>query len=240
MFLTEIFVHDITAIKKALQLKDEFIKITGRELQTPLARADAYSEMLSNMPDSDVSAEAKAYIEKIREVITGMEMMILDLQDMQRLESGKVRFTFSSVEVDQVVANCVQSFSHLVPGVSIQRHGRVKRRMVVDQARLEQVLMNLLTNAVKYTVEPEKIIVSVAEAEDKISISVKDYGVGIPKEKQHLIFERFCRLNERSTVSGLGIGLYISNQIIKQLGGSITVASESGAGSVFTVTLPVA
>jgi signal transduction histidine kinase len=232
-----VYLFDNTDSRRSQELRDEFITVTSHELKTPLTSVMAYSELLDEM--NDLPQKAKHYITRIKENSMRMEVMILDLQDMQRLESGKLRFNFNPVDIDQFIATCVENFSHLAPGVTIQRHGSVRRRVVVDNARLEQVMMNLLNNAVKYSNNPEKVIVSVAEQSDAVSISVKDFGIGIPADKQQKIFERFYRVNERSSATGLGIGLYISNQIIHQLGGRISVTSEPGKGSVFSVHLPI-
>ena len=108
-----------------------------------------------------------------------------------------------------------------------------------DKNRLEQVLINLLSNAVKYSPGTDKIIVNANEENGSVKVSVTDFGIGIPQDKIPFVFDRFFRAKEEHFFSGLGLGLYISSQIIKQHGGAMGVISEESSGSCFWFTLPI-
>jgi signal transduction histidine kinase len=120
--------------------------------------------------------------------------------------------------------------------------GRITHEISGDKDRIGQVIINLLSNAIKYSPKDDRIVVTLKEIKNASTVSVKDFGIGITEQQQKKIFDQFYQVNDpnEKTYPGLGIGLYISSEIIKRHGGELTVKSEKGKGSVFTFTLPEA
>jgi signal transduction histidine kinase len=117
--------------------------------------------------------------------------------------------------------------------------GASKRTIYGDKDRIGQVITNILTNAIKYSPHSDLIIVRTAVDSDSLVLSVQDFGVGIPKERQQQIFERYYRIESYGTIPGIGLGLYISKEIITRQGGEIWVESQQGSGSTFSFSLPI-
>lgn len=230
--------------QKAIQSRDDFLSIASHELKTPITSLKLQLQMIlrSLAPDREDTYSK----EKVLQVITKAEgqidrltALVEDLLDISRIEAGKLAYSFERLDISKLVGEIVERYHEhfLAEGtpLSFATTGSVTIRG--DKYRLEQVLLNLLTNAGKYGAK-KPIEVSLKNTGPFIQIDVKDHGIGIPPDKINKVFERFERAVSSKSITGLGLGLYITREIVKAHNGRISVVSEMGKGSTFTVVLP--
>lgn len=227
--------------KALLHKKDEFISIASHELKTPLTSVRAYMQLLQQS-FSEISEEnKKQYIDRAAIHIEKLNKLVEDLLDISRMQAGKMVYTMTEFSADEWIIDCIENHQRISAMHIIQKEGATGKRIFGDRQRLEQVLSNLLSNAIKYSPGAGKVSVKVDTEGNLVRISVTDYGIGIPQDKQPYVFDRFYRVEDTpSYIQGLGIGLYISKEIITRHGGSITVESEEGKGTTFSFTLQAA
>jgi PAS domain S-box-containing protein len=234
------FVLDITERKKLEQRKDEFIGIASHELKTPLTSIKGYTQILERIIHQMGDDKLKLYLKKTNTYIDRLNSLIADLLDVSKIQAGKLQMDFSTFDFDKLVDAGIETMQHTNMKHKIVKEGEVHTRIYGDKHRLEQVFTNLLSNAIKYSPDADKVVVTVSKDKDRVKVAVKDFGVGIPKAKISKLFDRFYRVEETSKrFSGLGIGLYISCEIIKRHGGDMRVESDYGKGSTFYFTLPI-
>ena len=225
------------------RLKDEFLSIASHELRTPVTSIKGYTQLAKTLIKENDLATSEEYLDTALDQIDRMSRLILELLDVSRIETGKLEMRREGIEWSQFVRNVVQRHH---TAVSDRRfHVNIPEMTAVimgDRDRLEQVLGNLLENAVKYSPEGSEILVSVETRDGQVVTSVSDRGIGIPTDELNQIFERFHRGRQVSSTNygGLGLGLYITKQIVDRHGGTIRVESKEGAGTTFSFALPLA
>lgn len=235
------FVLDITERKRLEQRKDEFISIASHELKTPLTSIKGYTQLLERMIDGSGDKAAGILLSKTNVYIDRLSGLITDLLDVSKIQSGKLLFNIDEFDVVDLVKDSIEGIQSMTIGHDIQLKRIVHQKIKGDKFRLEQVLHNLITNAVKYSPQADKVIVGMSKTRQHVVFSVQDFGIGIPLKYQNKLFDRFYRVESSSKeFSGLGIGLYISFEIVKRHGGRIKVESSEGKGSTFYVELPIA
>ncbi|MNL37536.1 Adaptive-response sensory-kinase SasA [compost metagenome] len=172
-----------------------------------------------------------------------LNALITDLLDISKIENGKLKITKKNFDFENLLSNAIDIIyqTHDNNTMVIERQGdRIADAFLGDEIRIEQVLINYLTNAIKYAPNTERIIVHTEKDAHQVKVSVTDFGIGIPEHKQKNIFGKFYRVEESSVrFQGLGIGLYICSEIIKQHHGTVGIQSELGQGSTFYFTLPL-
>jgi len=222
------------------QRKDEFISMAGHELKTPLTSLQGYIELLHMKFAQQGNQETLSYLAKMATQINKLSKLITDLLDLSKMQAGKLAFAEEAVDVDALIREIVENLQYTTSQHQISIEGMAQREIVGDQERLGQVLINLITNAIKYSPHAKKIIVHLAHTHDTLTISIQDFGIGIPKAYQEKIFERYFRVysGKDRTYPGLGIGLYIAYQIIERHSGKMWVESCEGQGSTFSFSLP--
>ena len=221
--------------------KDEFISMASHELKTPLTSLQGYTEILYTRIVEPSSQEAQHYLERMKIQIDRLSRLIADLLDISKIQAGKLAFAEEIVDMNVLVREVIENLQQTSSQHQISIEGRVQCAIVGDRERLGQVLINLITNAMKYSPQAERIIVGITNTPDTLTVSVQDFGIGIPKASQKKVFERFYRVysDRDKTYPGLGIGLYIAQQIIEHHGGKMWVESVEGEGSTFGFSLPV-
>ncbi|MBE9600622.1 hybrid sensor histidine kinase/response regulator [Pedobacter sp. MC2016-24] len=226
--------------KKAERKKDEFISIASHELKTPLTSVKGYVQLLGRSIDKGDIETVKKHLSKAQVQLDKLNDLIADLLDISKIESGKLKFNKKYFNLDQVLDNVIEVMHQANPEFTITRSGKAPKALYGDEMRIEQVIINFLTNAIKYSPGTNRIQVNVQVREDMLYLGVKDYGIGIDPELQKNVFEKFYRVEETAIhFQGLGIGLYISAEIINRHGGEVGVESELGNGSEFYFTLPL-
>ncbi len=234
-------VRDITERKNIDRQKDDFMGIVSHELRTPVTSLKAYTQVLLKKLDREKDSGTLSFLSKMDTQINKLTTIISDLLDITKLEGGLLHFRKESYELDPLIEEVVDVIQRIAEDHKIEIKGKTGLKLTGDRERTGQVLTNLLTNAVKYSPNAKKIIVSTKIKEKFVYVSVQDFGVGIPKGMQDRIFSKFIRVMEQrgETYPGLGLGLYISSQIIKKQGGKIWVESSPGKGSTFHFCLPI-
>jgi len=219
--------------------KDEFIGIASHELKTPLTSAKAYAQMLQMLLKKGHNAEALMYIKRTNLFIDRLNNLISELLDITKIQHGKLQMFATPFNFNEMMADTVELMQHTKPKHRIRINGAAANSINGDRERIQQVLINLLSNAIKYSPEEDHVEVNITNYEDHIQIAIRDYGIGIPKSDQQRIFDRFYRVEDSATkFQGLGIGLFISAEIIRRHNGDIWVESMPGKGSIFYCTLP--
>jgi len=240
-----LYTEQVEARKKVedlSRLKDEFLSIVSHELRTPVTSIKGYTQLAKTLIQENDLQTSKEYLDVALDQIDRMSRLILELLDVSRIETGRLEirreqiewFTFvrGVVECQQTAATDRNFHLELPPEVS--------RGVSGDRDRLEQVLGNLLENAVKYSPGGSDVSVRVRDEGDRVVTSISDLGIGIPSDEIGQVFERFHRGRQVSTTNygGLGLGLYISKQIVDRHSGSIWVESREGQGTTFHFALP--
>ncbi|MBV8324877.1 response regulator [Chryseobacterium sp.] len=236
---------DIDGQKKAEKEKDEFLSIASHELKTPLTSIKAYIQLLDRKLKLDKDSSEAGFVAKAQNQIEKLNTLITDLLDVSKIENGKLKINKKPVNLEQVISNAIDTIlqTHDENKVKIDRHG-VKPDLLIplDEIRIEQVLINFLTNAIKYSPHNNQVIVTtfVDDEAQEVRVSVTDFGIGIPDFKQEAVFKKFYRVEESSLqFQGMGIGLFICSEIIKQHHGTVGVSSIINEGSTFYFTLPL-
>jgi len=219
--------------------KDEFIGVAGHELRTPITTIKGYLQLLEDQTPEGLT---KDFIEKALRQVNKLNRLITDLLDVTRIHAGKLDYTISRCSLIELVKECVETVCQIHTSHVIESRLPDDDLLVMaDATKIEQVLINFLINAIKYSPGQNKIVVQVTKESGQGVVSVRDLGMGIPKQHLNNIFNRYYRVNNsQHVIGGLGIGLYISKEIINRHHGSMWVESEEGKGSTFYFALPLA
>jgi signal transduction histidine kinase len=239
--VTTLLLAAVMAERRALeQRKDAFICMASHELRTPLTGLKGYAQLLHRQLADIERPRALRALARVDTQIVRIERLIEDLLDLSKMQAGKLTFTDECVDVEAWGSEVIEQFQQTTSHHQIRINGRVSGTLICDRERLSQVLNNLLTNAVKYSPQAEQIIVHFTSTVQVLTVSVQDFGIGIPKTEQERVFEQFYRVagQRGRTAPGLGIGLSIAREIIEHYGGRLWVESVEGQGSTFSFSLP--
>ncbi|MDB5021593.1 MAG: domain S-box protein, partial [Pedobacter sp.] len=228
---------DISDQKANEKRKDEFISIASHELKTPLTTIKAFFQLAKR----EINPEFKSYgfISKAGRQLNRMERLIEDLLDVSKINSGKMQYNLEQFEFSEILREAVDSVQEISPTHQLVIERSPSVLFNGDRHRLEQVIINLLNNAVKYSPDANKVIVDAELKGNNLIVTIKDFGIGVSDEHIEALFERFYRVDTEHRFQGLGLGLFISSDIIKRHGGKIWAESVEGSGSVFAFELPV-
>jgi PAS domain S-box-containing protein len=230
---------DIDEQKTKEKAKDEFISTASHELRTPLTSAKAYIQLVENSMLQKNNPDV-IYVKKAGASIERLNSLVLELLDVSKIQHGKLGLNTSSFNFNNMLADAVESVQIASKKHTIITSGEIKNKITGDEQRLKQVVINLLTNAVKYSPEADKVFVHASLEDNLVKVSIKDTGIGIGKRNLNKIFERYFREEgQPGHFQGLGIGLSVSKEIIRRHNGKIWAESEPGKGSTFYFTLPV-
>jgi two-component system phosphate regulon sensor histidine kinase PhoR len=241
--------EDVSELRRLQQIRAEFIDNLSHELRTPLTTVSLLAETLARDADAagdQVPAKMRERIGKI-EVETGhLVQMVSELLDLSRIESGGGLGVVDQLDLGQVAKDSTERLRLFADRQGVNLHTHVPTAVPPvrgDEARIGQVFVNLLHNAVKFSPDGGDVRVTVRRVEADVVVAIADQGVGIPRSAQARIFERFYKVDRarvRGEVGGTGLGLAIARHIVEQHGGRIWVESEEGVGSTFLFSLPVA
>ena len=236
-----VFVLDITERKKLEQRKDEFIALASHELKTPVTSLKMYTQILQQRLKKAGTKDAEMFMVKMDGQLNKLTKIIGDLLDISRVQAGKLEYKKEIFPVNDLIAEITSNIQRTADGHKIYIKGQTNQKIKADRDRIGQVLINLINNAIKFSPKSKKILLGSSLENDNVKIYVRDFGIGIPKELQPKIFDRFYQASssEGRTYPGLGLGLYISKEITERHGGQISIESKPGIGSIFYVTLPV-
>lgn len=230
---------DITELKEAEQRKDDFISIASHELKTPLTSLKASLQILDKMKDGFDSKQLVHLIGQANKSMDKITGLVNDLLNTSRTREGFLPLNKTTFIVADMLNTCCNHV-RAEGKYNLVFEGDTTLQVYADEARIEQVVVNFVNNAIKYAPDSKDIFLKVEKLENVAKISVKDTGPGIAEDKIPRLFERYYRADYSGMrYSGLGLGLYISSEIIKRHGGEIGVDTEIGKGSMFWFTLPL-
>lgn len=207
-------------------------------MKTPLTTAIGYIELLllslnEDNPSALYAAKANQTIDRLNELVT-------ELLDSSKMQNGQLNYTNTAFDLNELVEETLENFQLSAKNHHLQKAGKCIRQITGDRGRLQQVLINLLSNGVKYSPKADKLLVTIEEKTNTIQVSIQDFGIGMSVKHVDKIFDRYYRVEEHAAhFLGLDIGLYISKNIIERHGGKMWVESEAGKGNIFYFTLPV-
>lgn len=226
--------------EEAEQRKDEFISVASHELRTPVTALKGYTQLLQRAFERQGMQKHAAILARMDGQLDRLTKLITDLLDTSKMQMGKVAYIKAPFDFNSWVADMITNLQTASPH-TITLTGTASRKVMGDKDRLEQVLINLITNAIKFSPKAERVDIKIVSEQDTVTVHVRDYGIGIPKEHHHKIFDRFFRASyANNNFPGMGIGLYISHEIVQAHNGNIWVKSTPKRGSTFFVSLPFA
>jgi PAS domain S-box-containing protein len=240
--------QEVTALKEAEALKDEFVGIAAHELRTPLAALKGFANMLLLQTRRGRGAALAEWqqeaLEEIEQATTRLVTLTEDLLDVTRLQAGRLQLQCISTDLTAVVQRVASQMQQSTTQHHIEVHAPEQPLVVdVDLERMQQVLTNLIGNAIKYSPQggPVLITLEADPAKQAVQVHVQDHGIGIPQHQHAQIFGRFMRADNARTwgISGTGLGLYLCRELIERHGGRLWFESEEGQGSTFSFILPL-
>lgn len=236
-----IYFEDINHRKELEQRKDEFVSIASHELKTPITSIKAYTQILKNKNGEAKNEKTVNYLSRMDNQINQLIRIVDNLLDVSKIKTGVIEFHDEFFSLDDLIKEVSEDFNNMIGNKEILVKGRIKKRIYADKDRVGQVLINLISNAIKYSPNFNKIIVSETFNKQNIIIAVKDFGIGISKENQEKVFNRYFRAPnlDGKKIPGFGLGLYIAEEIINHYNGKIWVESKENKGSTFFLSLPV-
>ncbi len=231
-------------LKEIDKLKSNFLNITSHELKTPLTPIRCYLDILKDESLGKLNKKQRDALKVIDRNSVILKHLIDDILDITKLESGKMKFLISNVDVKKLVEDVTKSLKLAAKKKEIKIELNIQNNLPKikgDSHRLSQVLSNLLRNAIKFSGKETKIKIQVKKQQDKILFEIKDTGVGIPKKAIPKLFTKFFQVDKSTTrhFEGTGLGLAISKGIVEAHKGKIWVQSKLGKGSTFSFTIPI-
>ena len=231
---------DIEDQKREMDRKDEFIGVASHELKTPLTSLKGYLQLINSYKKEELPPVVKQYIGKASVAVNKLQHLINDLLDVSKIQAGRLEYAMGEVNLSDLMMQVVENSKHIYPSHELEVQLQPNILITGNAERLEQVLMNFINNAVKYSLADKRILLKTIVKDNLVRVSVTDFGIGLSAEQIDRIFERFYRVEDkRHITSGLGMGLYISDEIISNHRGKIGVDSELGNGATFYFELPV-
>lgn len=235
-----IAIEDITEKKEQDRRKDDFLSIASHELKTPLTTIKGLVQILQRMSGDHPNEKFLSTLDKMSGYIDRLNILISKLLDTSKIQSGNIELHMEPFEIDKTIHDAIENLSFAVPGYEIKLSGATGATIIGDESQILQVINNLLSNAIKYSPDSQKVDVAIHTVSNFVKVSVRDYGMGINYQDRLKIFERFFRASHiQKKFPGLGIGLYVSHEIIANHKGTLWVESEVGEGSTFNFTLPI-
>ncbi len=237
--------HDVTAEREINQMKNEFVSTVSHELRTPLTSIKGYVDLILDGEAGDINEIQREFLQIVKQNGDRLVDLINDLLDISRIESGRIHLKIQPIDIGDAIAGAMDTFKAVLEQTDMSVSVKVPkglRHAAGDRDRVGQVLINLISNAIKYSPGGGSIVASARQRDNQVLVSVKDTGIGISKEDQAHLFSKFYRVDSSLTrdIGGTGLGLSICKTIIELLGGQIWVDSTVGKGSTFSFTLPIA
>ena len=243
-----VYAIDVTELVKARKRseelsrqKDEFVGFVSHELKTPITSLKGFTQLLERQFREGGDERSASWLHKMDRQLNKLTSLVEDLLDITKMESGRLLLRPSFFEMNELINEIAEETQHVAGKHRILQELTPPVTLYADRERIGQVLTNLLTNAIKYSPKAETVRVKTELARDTLITSVQDFGIGIDKEQQTHLFERFYRVEGESqlTYPGLGLGLYISAEFVKRHRGSIWIESEPDKGTKISFSLPL-
>lgn len=234
-------IEDITKAKNYDKQKDEFASVIMHELKTPVSTISGYLQLLQAHLSKQGDKKLLGYTDNMGEQVHRLTNLINGLLNSSKIRALGFNYSNGIFDINELITETIEGVQKTSDTHRIIQQGKIVSCVRGDKDRIAQVLVNLLINAIRYSPNANKVIVRTQVKDNKVIISVEDFGIGISKVNQKKVFERFFRLNNSNseTFYGVGLGLDISSQIIHHHKGKIWVESTQGKGSLFNFSLPI-
>lgn len=235
----------ITRVQRAQEMKTEFVSLAAHQLRTPLTAIKWSTRMVIDGDTGPVNKEQQELLEKTSESTDRMIGLINDLLNVARIEEGRYLYKPSFAKIDDIVKSMVESYQDVAKqnGVALELKILNEKipQVIVDVEKIKLVVQSILENALRYTPKKGRVTVQVLYNAKEVQVSIEDTGIGIPKEQESRIFDKFFRATnaKEMEVNGSGLGLYLASNIMKAHGGKIRFESKEGKGTTFTLALPI-
>ncbi|TWJ03507.1 PAS domain S-box-containing protein [Mucilaginibacter frigoritolerans] len=230
---------DVTNRRKLMKQKDEFISIASHELKTPITSLKASIQLLNRIKNDPSSPMLSKLIDQANKSLEKLSNLVNDLLNVNRIAQGQLTLRKTTFVLADMINDCCQLI-RATGHHEIRLNGDLSLKIYADELRIDQVVVNIINNAIKYAPDSKYIEISIEQLDSWAKVSVKDSGPGIAAEKLPHLFDRYYRADYSGVqFSGLGLGLYIGADIIKKHGGEIGVDTMLGTGSTFWFTLPL-
>jgi two-component system sensor histidine kinase VicK len=236
-----VLLSDAGPLRDVLDAHDALVSVTSHELKTPITAIKAMAELMTSYDLGE--KERKEMLQDIYRQAERLELLIREILDASHIDTGRVPLDLTSVKLRELVDDILLELEAQLEGRQVRVDVDADLPAVTaDEAKLRQVIVNLLTNAIKYSPNGAPVSIEATPASDMVRVAVKDQGIGIKESDMARLFKKFQRIPDPSTrkVPGTGLGLYIVKGLVELQGGRIDVTSEYGKGSSFAFTLPVA
>lgn len=234
----------VDQIIKLDKMKSEFVSVASHQLRTPLSAIKWETELLLSKLRKGLNKKQLKNVENIDVLSIRMIRLVNDLLDVARIEQRRLILKKEPVDLEKITQEIIAEMNPIMKSRNIEivfNCGKNNPKIIGDSSRLKMVVENLVNNSIKYTTNRGKIEIKIAKKEGNLVFNIKDNGVGIPEEQQKRIFDKFFRSDNivKYQTEGTGLGLYISKNIIEQLGGKIWFQSVENLGSIFSFSLPI-
>lgn len=232
---------DITEIKELDKRKSEFISAASHELKTPVTTLKVYMHLLKEQLNEEKNQASLLYVDRANDQIAKLTKLIDELLDLSRIEANRMEYHFDIFSYGSFIRKLISTCTEINSSHKIEVRGECSVFVRADRDLLTQSVINLIDNAIKFSPSSDRIIVDLSVDKNQIVTTITDFGIGIDKRHHKKIFDRFYRINEsqKQTYPGLGIGLFVTAEIIKKHGGKIWVESKQEKETNFVFTLPV-
>jgi two-component system, chemotaxis family, CheB/CheR fusion protein len=233
--------RDVTERKDHERQKEEFIGIASHELKTPVTSIKGYGQVLQRWMGKEGNTKAVEFLQKMDAQLNKLTSLIGDLLDSTKLEGGRLQFHAEQYDFNELVLNIVDEMQQTTTKHLLVTRIAPTKTIYGDRDRIGQVITNFISNALKYSPHSKEIIITTTANKESVTLSVKDFGNGIAKNKQVKVFDRFFRVSGKNqdTFAGLGLGLYIAAEIVKRHNGRTWVESEVNEGTTFSFSVPI-
>jgi signal transduction histidine kinase len=242
--LLELERNEKTQLQAAIEMKDEFLSIISHEFKTPLTVINSALQMMDFYINKGEYEKSFKFIDNIKRNVFRQLRLINNLLDISKANAKFLKVNKCNYDIIFLTKSMIQFVSEYAQQkeITLNFYSELESCFLgVDEEKYERIMLNLLSNAIKFTPSGKKVFVNIFKNNERVFIEIKDEGIGIPKEKQPLIFQRFGQVDSSlsRTSEGTGIGLNLVKLLLKQLGGNITFESEEGIGSTFKISLPL-
>lgn len=234
-------IQDITQRKIIEQQKDDFVGYVTHELKTPITTVVAFVQILQRYHEKTTDKKSQFLLAKINIQMERLTRLLNSFSNVYKAQSGLLTIHKKRFDFNKLVHEVVETFQYMTSTHELIIKGSVSKPVLADRERLYEVLVNLITNAIKYSPNADKVIIKMTEEPGKLQVSIQDFGVGIAREEQQKVFERFFRVKSKTKlkIEGVGLGLYLAASIIMAHKGKLWVESVEDKGSTFLFTLPL-
>jgi PAS domain S-box-containing protein len=223
-------------VKALSAKKDEFIALASHELKTPLTTIKGYLQIIARNERDNVS---KLFVGKAMAQVEKLDALVNDLLNVSKIEAGKLQFQMEVFDIRSALLDIVETFQYNNTSHKVICNIEDTAIFVhADKQRIEQAIINIITNAIKYSPNADAVYISLEKTDGDVTIKVRDEGIGLTEQQKRQVFSRFFRAEGAQNISGLGLGLYLTKEIIDRHNGTIGVNSTVGVGSEFYFTIP--